>query len=73
MVASLVALLVPPRCLACSTPPRRPEEMLCAACRRALPWLDGPRCPRCALPAPCTPCPARRAAFAAAWSPMAYA
>jgi len=73
VLASLAALLVPPRCLACGAPPRRAGEVLCAACRRALPWLEEPRCPRCALPAPCAPCPARRAAFAAAWSPMAYA
>jgi len=73
VVASLVSLVVPPRCLACAAPPRHAEDVLCAACRRALPWLDGPCCPRCALPAPCAPCPAARAAFAAAWSPMAYA
>ncbi|MCW2967866.1 MAG: competence protein, partial [Solirubrobacteraceae bacterium] len=36
-------------------------------------WLRGPLCPRCALPAPCgPPCPAARAAFASAWSPVAF-
>jgi predicted amidophosphoribosyltransferase len=42
-------------------------------CRRALPWLPGPRCPRCGLPAPCgARCPARDAAFAQAWAPLAH-
>jgi predicted amidophosphoribosyltransferase len=62
--------LVPPVCLAC----RAPGADLCAACRRALPWLDGPVCPRCALPAPCGPhCPASQAAFEAAWAAVVYA
>jgi predicted amidophosphoribosyltransferase len=67
----LLDLLAPPRCLACGAPGPGP---LCAACRAALPWL-GPVCPRCALPrrAGCPPCPARRAAFAAAWAPVAMA
>jgi predicted amidophosphoribosyltransferase len=73
VLARLVALAVPPVCLACRTAPTAADELLCAPCRRALPWLTGPCCPRCALPAPCAPCPARRAAFVAAWSPVAYA
>lgn len=73
MLARLVALAVPPVCLACRAVSTTAHELLCAACRRALPWLTGPRCFRCGLPAPCDPCPARRAAFAAAWSPVAYA
>lgn len=65
----LVALLVPPRCLACGGAGRG----LCAGCRGQVPWLRGPRCPRCALPLPCGPCPAARAGFGAAWSPVAHA
>ncbi len=72
MRAELLALLVPPRCAACRSSGLRPEESLCGACRRALPWLEGPTCPQCALGAPCAPCPARRAAFAAAWAAVAY-
>jgi predicted amidophosphoribosyltransferase len=73
VLARIVALVVPPVCLACRAAPTPPHELLCVPCRRALPWLTGPRCPRCALPAPCAPCPASRAAYAAAWSPVAYA
>ena len=36
-----------------------------------MPWLRD-ACPRCALPRPCVPCPARRAAFAAAWAPAVH-
>ncbi|MDX6660676.1 MAG: hypothetical protein QOJ55_1498 [Solirubrobacteraceae bacterium] len=67
----LVALLVPPACLACRRPLTRAGEPLCPRCRWALPWLPEPRCPRCALPAPCRPCPAAGAAFHAAWAPLA--
>jgi ComF family protein len=73
MLAELVALAVPPRCAACRAPVRRAAGVLCAACRRALPWLVAPCCPRCALPLPCgRRCPARDAAFDAAWSAVAY-
>jgi predicted amidophosphoribosyltransferase len=65
---ALVALLVPPRCLACGAAAR---DALCAACRAALPWLREP-CPRCALPRPCAPCPAARQGFARAWAPVAF-
>src|SRR5436305_4216462 len=48
----LLAVLIPPLCLA---------------------WLGTPRCPRCALPAPCGGrCPATGAPFAAAWAPLAH-
>ena len=72
MRAELLALLVPPRCAACR-PPACARRRACAAragarCR----GCAGPRCPRCALPRPCAPCPARSAAFAAAWAPVAY-
>jgi predicted amidophosphoribosyltransferase len=65
----IVGLFAPPRCLACGAP----GGGLCPSCRARLPWLTGPRCPRCALPAPCAPCPAARASFTAAWSPVAHA
>jgi len=54
---ALLDLVAPPRCLTCGAPGARD---LCAACRGGLPWLRDP-CPRCALPRPCAPCPARRA------------
>lgn len=73
MLAELVALLAPPRCAACRGPAPRAAEPLCPACRRALPWLAQPLCPRCALPRHGRrPCPARTAAFDAAWAAVAY-
>jgi ComF family protein len=72
MLAELVALAVPPRCAACRAPARRASGVLCASCRRALPWLPPPCCERCALPLPCGSCPARNAPFAAAWAAVAY-
>jgi predicted amidophosphoribosyltransferase len=76
--AELTAALAPPACLACRAPLRDAAAELCPACRRALPWLRDPRCPRCGLPAPCRgvrarACPARDAAFARAWAPLAHA
>jgi predicted amidophosphoribosyltransferase len=59
---SLLDLVAPPVCLACGAPRGDP---LCASCRTELPWLRD-ACPRCALPRPCSPCPARRAAFSRA-------
>jgi predicted amidophosphoribosyltransferase len=72
-IAELLALAAPPLCLACRSPLGRADELLCADCLRALPWLRARRCPRCALPRhrP-TGCPAARAAFTASWAPMAY-
>ena len=72
MLERLLALLVPPACLACTRPLARAGEALCAWCRADLPWLGAGTCPRCALPAPCAPCPARRAAWTRAWSPLAH-
>jgi ComF family protein len=70
----LVALAVPPRCGVCGGPGGAAGGVLCAACRRALPWLAHPRCPRCALPLPHARgrCPAAAAAFDAAWAAVAY-
>ena len=75
VLSAVVALVVPPRCAACGGLGRRTADILCASCRRGLPWLAGPCCARCALPlAPAGRhrCPARGAAFDAAWSAVAY-
>jgi predicted amidophosphoribosyltransferase len=72
VLAELVALFAPPACVACRAPLEPSDAVLCPACRRGLPWLTGPRCPRCALPPPCRPCPARGAAFARAWAPLEH-
>lgn len=70
----LAAAVVPERCLHCRGPAGRAGVLLCDGCRRALPWLGTDGCARCGLPTPCGPrrCPARGAAFAAAWAPLAY-
>ncbi len=75
MLEQLVALVVPPRCAACRAPGRHAADVLCGACRRALPWLTTlPCCERCGLPLPhVASCPARDAPFDAAWSAVAYA
>jgi predicted amidophosphoribosyltransferase len=71
-LAAAVALVAPPACVACRRPPR-PGHPLCGACRAALPWLVGARCPRCALPAPCAPrCPMAGSDIARAWAPLAF-
>jgi len=74
MLSAVVALVVPPRCAACGAPGRRAGDIVCSGCRRALPWLAGPCCPRCALPLPHTRgrCPARDAAFDSAWAAVSY-
>jgi predicted amidophosphoribosyltransferase len=72
-LAELLAIVAPPACVACREPLRAADELLCAACLRALPWQRGWRCPRCGLPRHrCGGCPAARAAFARSWAPMAY-
>jgi predicted amidophosphoribosyltransferase len=71
-LAAAVALIAPPACVACRRPPR-PGHPLCGACRAALPWLLGPRCSRCAVPAPCGPrCPMAGSDVAQAWAPLAF-
>lgn len=74
LAAEIVALVVPPRCAACGAPGRCAADVLCASCRRGLPWLPAQCCERCALPLPHARgrCPARHAAFAAAWAAVAY-
>jgi ComF family protein len=72
MLAHLLALIAPPHCAACAAPTGAGRR-LCRECHGQLPWLRGPVCGRCALPVPCgPPCPAQHAAFAAAWSPVAF-
>jgi predicted amidophosphoribosyltransferase len=71
-------LLAPAGCLSCGAPPTRPDRgshVLCTGCRAALPWLTGPRCPRCALAAhaPGTRCRAPAGAPARTWAPLAHA
>jgi predicted amidophosphoribosyltransferase len=74
LLAELIALLAPPVCAACRAPLERAGAPLCPACLRALPWLRGAGCERCALPAHrARGCPARAAAFDRAWTAMAYA
>ena len=72
MLAELLAIVVPPACVACRAELPRAELRLCAACVRALPWLPSRRCERCGLPRHRRGCPAAGAAFARAWSPLAY-
>jgi predicted amidophosphoribosyltransferase len=74
----MLDLLIPPRCVACrSAVGVARGDPLCASCRAALPWLPAAadRCARCGLPERhgARACPARRQAFAAAWSAVAYA
>ncbi len=72
-LAELLAIVAPPACVSCREPLRRGDELLCAGCLRALPWLRGRRCPRCGLPRHRHGgCPAARAAFSRSWAPMAY-
>jgi predicted amidophosphoribosyltransferase len=73
LLAQLLAVVVPPACVACRAALPRADLRLCAACVRALPWLPAQRCTRCGLPRHRrSGCPAARAAFARAWSPLAY-
>jgi predicted amidophosphoribosyltransferase len=68
----LLALLVPPACLACAAPLPRAGEPLCRACRAELAWLGPATCRRCGQPPPCAPCPGRAAAWTRAWAPLAH-
>lgn len=72
-LAELLAIVAPPACVACRAVLRDGAELLCEQCLRALPWLRGWRCPRCALPRhKGGGCTGLLAAFDAAWAPMAY-
>jgi predicted amidophosphoribosyltransferase len=72
VVAELLAVVAPPACAACRTLLARADLRLCAECTRALPWMPARTCRRCGLPSHRRGCPARAAAFARAWSPLAY-
>jgi predicted amidophosphoribosyltransferase len=73
LLREALALAVPPTCAACPAPLIAAGDPLCAECRRALPWLRGPRCPRCALgDHHGGRCPAALAPWSAAWAPMAH-
>ena len=72
-VSELIALAVPPACVACRMPVARTDRLVCPACVRAVAWLPADRCRRCGLPSHHgRRCPAARAAFAASWAPVAY-
>jgi len=72
-LSEILSVVAPPACAACRDVLPRADGLVCAACLRALPWLRGPRCPACALPAHHgRRCPAAGAAYALAWSPLAY-
>jgi predicted amidophosphoribosyltransferase len=71
-LAELLAVVVPPACVACRAALPRAELWLCATCTRALPWLPERRCRRCALASHHGGCPAAQAAFARAWAPLAH-
>jgi ComF family protein len=72
VVSELLALVVPPACVACQASLIRAELRLCAGCTRALPWLSPRACRRCGLPVHRRGCPAASAAFGRAWAPLAY-
>jgi predicted amidophosphoribosyltransferase len=73
LVGELVALLAPPSCPACHAALDGSRLRLCPACASALPWLPRRCCPACGLPGHRGGrCPARGAAFARAWAPLAY-
>lgn len=71
-LAELLAVVVPPACIACRAALPRAELWLCASCTRALPWLPARGCPRCGLATHRRECPAAAAAFARAWAPLAH-
>jgi ComF family protein len=72
LLAALIAVIVPPACLACRAPLPRAALRLCPGCTRALPWMPARCCARCGLPRHRRGCPAAGAAFARAWAPLAY-
>jgi predicted amidophosphoribosyltransferase len=72
LAAELLALALPPACVACRAPLARAGPWLCRGCTRALPWMPRRTCARCGLPSHRRGCPAAGAAFVRAWSPLAY-
>ncbi len=73
LLAQIAAALAPPACAHCRAPLAAGAVALCADCLRELPWLGDAVCRRCGLPLHGgRACPAAGAAFATAWSPVAY-
>ena len=72
VLSELLAVVVPPACVACRAALPRAELWLCASCTRALPWMPARTCFRCGLAAHRRGCPAANAAFARAWAPLAH-
>jgi predicted amidophosphoribosyltransferase len=72
LLSEILAVFVPPSCVACRASLPRTELRLCGDCTRGLPWLPERVCRRCGLPAHRGGCPAGRSAFARAWAPLAY-
>ena len=72
LLAELLAVVVPPACLACRAALPRAELWLCGTCTRALPWMPARTCARCGLASHRQGCAAAGAAFARAWAPLAH-
>ncbi|MGI9245687.1 MAG: double zinc ribbon domain-containing protein [Steroidobacteraceae bacterium] len=79
LAGAIAARLLPARCLLCGGPGSGPGIDLCAACAADLPAIDGPACPRCALPATtpaatgyCMECHLRPPPFAACVAAFRY-
>jgi ComF family protein len=72
-LAEVLAVIAPPACASCRVALPHAEALVCGDCLRGMPWIRGARCPGCGLPAHGgRRCPAAGAAFALAWSPLAY-
>jgi predicted amidophosphoribosyltransferase len=72
--ATLLDLLLPPRCVACGTG----DELFCGSCRAQLVFLGGTLCARCGSPTAwpverCGECAGRRLSFASARAAVVYA
>ncbi len=72
LLPELVALVAPPACAACRAALGDARATVCPECLRRLPWLRGPRCRRCGLPAHTpTSCPAASGVRDCSWAPLA--
>ncbi len=71
---ALIDLILPASCLLCSDQAAR--DGLCLDCHADLPWLDGPHCPRCAIPTPlgevCGDCLQHPPAFDRSYAALCY-
>src|SRR5262245_36097286 len=71
--AQLLALIVPPACMACGLPLQVADALVCPGCMADLRWLGPAVCRRCALPGHGgRACPAADAPFRTAWAPLAH-